>query len=110
MEYFSFLETRDFTRKIGDLISEDELNKLQLFLCSFPEHGVVIPGSGGIRKLRLGLEGRGKRGGARVIYFAAIARHRILLLDIYGKSVKADLSKGELKELKNIVQAWLNEK
>lgn len=110
MEYFGFTETADFTRKVNHLLDDDELLKLQLFLCDYPDHGDLIPGSGGIRKMRCRIRGSGKRGGARMIYFAAISKGRILLLDIYPKSEKVDLSKAELKKLRGTVDRWLSRK
>ena len=110
MDYFSFTETLRFERNVEKLFDDDGLGELQLFLCQFPERGKTIPGSGGIRKLRWGVTGRGKRGGTRIIYFVAVSRYRILLLDIYAKNEKEDLSHSELKNLKKAVEAWLNEK
>ena len=79
MDYFSFTETLRFERNVEKLFDDDGLGELQLFLCQFPERGKTIPGSGGIRKLRWGVTGRGKRGGTRIIYFVAVSRYRILL-------------------------------
>ncbi len=109
MEYLGFTETVRFQRNVAKLLDENELSELQLFLCDFPDHGKVIKGSGGIRKMRWGKTGSGKRGGTRVIYFAAITKYRILLLDIYSKSEKEDLSLGELKDLIKTLQVWLSE-
>lgn len=106
MEYFAFTETADFTRKVEGLLDDDDLLRIQLFLCDYPDHGDLIPGSGGIRKMRCRVKGGGKRGGARIIYFAAISKGRILLLDIYQKSEKEDLSKAELKNLRGIMEQW----
>ena len=66
---YSFIETKLFTRLIDDLLSDDELGELQGFLMEHPQTGDVVPGSGGVRKLRWAVRGRGKRGGLRVIYF-----------------------------------------
>lgn len=68
VEMISFVETKLFTRLVQEFLSDDEYSKLQQALLADPEVGAVIPGSGGIRKLRWGLAGRGKRGGIRVIY------------------------------------------
>ena len=59
---FSFIETKLFSRLAQDLLSDDKLAKLQFFLMENPEAGNVVPGSGGVRKLRWGMRGRGKRG------------------------------------------------
>lgn len=64
-----FLETPIFTRQIKALVDDDEYRALQLHLMMNPDAGELIPRSGGLRKIRLGLPGRGKRGGARVIYY-----------------------------------------
>ncbi len=110
MEYFDFTETLKFERKAVKLIGNDEIGELQLYLCQFPERGAVISDSNGIRKLRWSSSGRGKRGGARVIYYFSLGRGQILLLDIYAKNEKDDLTFEELKILKNIVQEWLERK
>jgi hypothetical protein len=69
----------------------------------------LIRGSGGLRKLRWRAEGRGKRGGTRVIYYWADARGYIFLLDIYPKSEQEDLTPREIKQLRAIVEEWLHE-
>ncbi|MBX3747045.1 MAG: type II toxin-antitoxin system RelE/ParE family toxin [Verrucomicrobiae bacterium] len=74
-------------------------------LVSRPDAGTLIRSGDGLRKLRWAASGRGKRGGARVIYYWWTADERILLLDVYTKNDKSDLSKDELKKLKQeIVQ------
>jgi len=65
---YTFIETRLFTHLLGRYLSDDEYAELQLQLAADPERGAVVPGSGGVRKLRWGVQGRGKRGGVRVIY------------------------------------------
>ena len=65
----SFVETKLFTRLVLEYLSDDEYSELQQALIANPEAGAIVPGSGGVRKLRWGLAGRGKRGGIRVIYF-----------------------------------------
>ena len=109
MNYFGFTETLRFERKALKLIRDEEIAEIQLYLCQFPERGAIIPDSSGIRKLRWASSGRGKRGGARVIYYFAVSKERILLLDIYAKNEKEDLTYKELKYLKNIMQKWLEE-
>jgi hypothetical protein len=64
-----FIETPVFTRAVGELLDDEELRSLQLALLQRPELGPVIQGSGGLRKLRWAVAGRGKRGGLRVINF-----------------------------------------
>ncbi len=98
-----FLETSIFTRRVTAILSDDEYRKLQAALISRPDAGVVIPGSGGIRKIRWNASGRGKRGGSRVIYYWATAQDKILMLFIYAKNESDDLTPEQLKTLKKIV-------
>ena len=66
---FTFIETQLFCRLANEYLGEDGLLALQVHLLAQPEIGKVIPGSGGVRKLRWVMPGRGRRGGLRVIYF-----------------------------------------
>ena len=67
---YSFIETKLFSRLVADYLNDEEYSKLQNALIRDPEVGDLIPGSGGVRRLRWRLTGRGKRGGIRVIYYA----------------------------------------
>jgi mRNA-degrading endonuclease RelE of RelBE toxin-antitoxin system len=98
-------ETPLFTRRVQELLQDDEYALLQAALVVNPRLGVVIPGTGGIRKVRWSGGARGKRGGTRVIYFAALADETILMLYIYPKSEQEDLSVGQKKALQEIVRA-----
>jgi hypothetical protein len=104
---FSFTETIRFTRRLFRYLDDDEYSRLQNLLLKKPTAGSVIPGGGGLRKLRWAASGRGKRGGARVIYYLALSYGRILLLDIYAKNEQADLTKDELKTLQRQSEEWL---
>jgi len=85
------------------LLDDDELFGLLEWLAVHPEVGKVIPGSGGLRKLRWAARGHGKRGGVRVIYFWWLADGRILLLDVYAKGKQEDLAADEIEKLKRKV-------
>jgi hypothetical protein len=74
-----------------------------------PTRGARIPGTGGLRKLRWSSEGRGKRGGIRVIYFIIQARELILLLLLYPKNVQDDLSAEQKRMLRELVRAELEQ-
>ena len=102
-----FTETKKFTKKVVKLLSDEIYARLQFDLCNDPQLGEIIQGSGGIRKLRWAIEGKGKRGGARVIYYWAVSDGKILMLEIYKKNEKADLSKDELVKLRKIVEELL---
>ncbi|MBD0326396.1 MAG: type II toxin-antitoxin system RelE/ParE family toxin [Pyrinomonadaceae bacterium] len=99
-----FIETTAFTRRLQTLLTDDEYSRLQSSLVVRPDLGDVITGSGGIRKLRWQSSGRGKRGGARVIYYWAITRDTILMLGVYSKNEKADLTPDEIKIMKRVVE------
>jgi mRNA-degrading endonuclease RelE of RelBE toxin-antitoxin system len=99
-----FLETSIFTRRVTAILSDDEYRELQAALMTRPDAGVVIPGSGGIRKIRWNASGRGKRGGSRIIYYWATIQGRILMLFIYAKNESDNLAPEQLKMLKQIVE------
>ncbi len=107
MILFDFIETARFTKRIVKLLSDDEYSTIQLYLCEFPDFGKIIKGSGGIRKARCGIDNRGKSGGARVIYYWAVSRGQILMLDIYTKNEKENLSPTEIKMLRQEVEELL---
>ncbi len=81
-----FIETSIFTKLVYTYLSDDEYLGLQVFLLKYPETGKIVPGSGGVRKLRRAMAGRGKRGGARVIYYFKKRESEVWMLTIYGKS------------------------
>ena len=97
------IETPIFTRQVDDQLSDEEYRLLQLHLREHPDAGAVIPASGGLRKVRWRLPGRGKRGGARVIYYWKTARARLYLLFLYPKSVRSDLTPAQLRTLRKLV-------
>ena len=99
-----FLETLIFTRQVTELIDDDNYREMQQFLVRNPGRGKIIQGSGGIRKIEWTLAGRGKKGGMRVIYYWQVAASRILMLFLYPKNVQDDLTKEQLKRLKDIVE------
>lgn len=103
---YSFRETSWFTKRVLDLLTDEEYSKLQWRLIEFPEAGDIIKGSGGIRKIRQSAKGKGTQGGARVIYYFANEKQEIFMLDIYAKNEKEDLSIEQIRELKNLVKEW----
>lgn len=98
-----FIETPIFTRLVQGLLSDDEYRLLQMALMIQPDLGPVIQGSGGLRKVRWALPGRGKSGGVRVIYYL-IARDRALFVYIYPKGKQDDLTAEQLKRLRRIIE------
>lgn len=86
------------------LLSDDAYSSLQLALLRRPAAGAVIPGSGGLRKLRWGMAGGGKRGGARIIYYWHAPSSRMLMLFAYSKNERADLTATQREALRKIVE------
>lgn len=109
MDYFGFTETHRFVKRAENLLGADVISELQLYLCRYPNDGATIPASNGIKKLRWAASGKGKRGGARIIYYFADNAGRILLLDIYAKNEEENLTADDLRELKNAVDFWRGE-
>ena len=100
---FEFIETPAFTRIVGHYLDDDEYARLQEYLNEYPEAGVVVPGSGGVRKLRWRGAGHGKRGGLRLIYYLRLTREEIWMLTIYGKNVRENIAAHLLKRIKEAI-------
>lgn len=97
-------ETSVFTRQVQKRLDDESYRLLQLHLMENPEAGTLIRGTGGLRKIRWQGSGRGKRGGVRVIYYWATAQHVILMLLMYRKKDRDDLSPEQRTILKRIVE------
>ncbi len=89
-------------------MSEEKYSELQEALILRPDIGDLIPGSGGLRKIRWGVEGRGKRGGVRVIYYWKVREDQIIFLLAYPKNVQDNLSTEQLKRLKTVMAEELS--
>jgi mRNA-degrading endonuclease RelE of RelBE toxin-antitoxin system len=98
------IETPIFTRRIQAMLSDEEYRLLQLHLVNRPDVGKVIPGSGGLRKLRWSAGGHGKRSGIRVVYYWFVSQDIILLLLSYSKNERDDLTAEQLRRLKQVVE------
>lgn len=98
-------ETLTFTRQAEKLLSVSEKAELIDFLSQNPEAGDLIPGAGGVRKVRIALQGRGKRGGARVIYYFHSEAIPLFALLIYAKTDRADMTPTERKDIARLVDA-----
>ncbi|MGM0783694.1 MAG: type II toxin-antitoxin system RelE/ParE family toxin [Pseudomonadota bacterium] len=98
-----FIETSIFTRQVKELATDDELKELQIELIAQPDKGELIQGTGGLRKIRMATNNRGKSGSSRVIYF--LANHdTIYLVLAYSKSVKESLTQAEKTALKTLTK------
>lgn len=102
--FCTIVETNEFAGLKDRIFAADELDALFDYLSTRPDAGVVVPGSGGIRKLRWGQGANGKRGGARVIYFHRREQMRVVLLTAYAKNRKSDLDKDELMRMRKNVE------
>lgn len=98
-----FVELPFFVRCAQDLFSDDDLRELQVTLLENPTAGDLIPGGRGLRKLRVPLPGRGKRGGARVIYYHWVSHDPCYLVFAFAKNVAADLTRDQLRRLADVI-------
>jgi mRNA-degrading endonuclease RelE of RelBE toxin-antitoxin system len=98
-----FAETPLFSKILERYLSDEEYAELQAFLSEHPEAGEVVRGSGGVRKLRWAVKGRGKRGGLRVIYYLWRAQGQIWLLTLYSKNVKETIPAHVLRKIKEAI-------
>ena len=98
------IETPVFTKRVNEILDHDEYRLFQIQLLQNPDSGSIIQGSGGIRKIRWSGSGREKRGGSRILYFWFNKNYVLLMLFIFKKNEKDDLSKEQLKLLKTIVE------
>ena len=96
------VETPEFLAAARKLMDDDERALLVDFLASNPEAGDLIPGTGGVRKVRWALEGRGKSGGARVIHFYHNADMPLFIVSIFAKNQKSDLTAAERNDFKQM--------
>jgi mRNA-degrading endonuclease RelE of RelBE toxin-antitoxin system len=101
-----FIETSVFTKLITKYLTDDEYIGLQSFLLKYPNVGKVIRGTGGVRKLRWAVAGKGKSGGLRIIYYWQVNENEIWMLTVYGKSERESIAAHILKkiaeEIKNV--------
>lgn len=96
----TFIETKLFTKLVEQYLSHDSYRQLQTALASDPEAGLLIPDSGGLRKLRWGIAGRGKRGGLRIVYYVRLRQDEIWLLTLYPKNVAENIPAHVLQQIK----------
>lgn len=101
-----FIETPIFTKRIKSFVIDEDYRLLQVMLAANPMAGVIIKGSGGIRKLRWSSEHKGKRGSYRVLYYYANSLHQFWMLFVFAKSEQSDLTPQQLKTLRRIVENW----
>ena len=98
------VETPEFVARAKKLLTEEAREELIGHLAHNPTAGDVVPGGGGIRKVRWRLEGRGKRGGARVIYFFHSANVPLFLLTAFAKNERVDLSQEDRNSFQRLTK------
>ena len=99
-----FIETTAFTKYVYDYLTDDEYLGLQGFLLKNPEFGKIVPGSGGVRKLRWGALGKGKSGGVRVIYYFKKRDDEIWLITIYSKNETENIPAHILRQIRKEIE------
>ena len=100
----TFTEHPIFTKRITELLSDEEYREFQSDLAANPQTGDVVPGLGGLRKIRLALPGRGKRGGARVLYLLFLNAETVFLLYVFTKGEFGDLPPNKKRVIKALVE------
>lgn len=100
-----FIYTESFQKSWKAMgLSDEDLPLLEIELLKNPRAGDVIEGTGGARKLRIQLEGRGKSGGARVIYLDVYEKEHLYLLFAYPKNVQENLSADQKKAIAKLIE------
>jgi RelE toxin of RelE / RelB toxin-antitoxin system len=105
----SVAETPSYSSQAAKLLSEHERIEVVNTIAANPTAGVLIPASGGLRKMRIGLEGRGKRGGGRVIYWYHSQNHPAVLLWVLAKNAASDLTPDQAKRVKILADSLLED-
>ncbi len=103
----TIVEVEPFFRQARQIWSEEELDVLKDHLARYPNEGEIMRGTGGVRKFRWGVEGSGKRGGGRVIYYYHSSRMPLFLLIAYMKNTTSDLTKAQQKAMAKLITVLL---
>jgi hypothetical protein len=103
MPPMAVVEMPEFLDRAKAILTEAERTALVAHLGANPEAGLLVPGTGDVRKIRWGTPGQGKRGGARVIYYYYNESIPLFVLDIYAKNWKTDLSEADKRSLKRLL-------
>jgi hypothetical protein len=98
-----FIRLSTFEKSAARLLTEAEVLEMEILLITNPTAGAVIPGGKGLRKLRQALAGRGKRGGARVIYYFISTHAQIYLVYAYAKNEQENLTQTQIKQLASLL-------
>ena len=99
-----FIYTPLFERMCRELLDDDAMRQVESRLLTEPRAGVLVGATGGVRKLRVALPGRGRRGGARLAYLYLELRGKIYFLLVYAKNERVDLTPADKKVLRELVK------
>ncbi len=100
----SVIELAEYVQQANKLFEPEEQNKIINYLAEYPESGSVIPGTGGVRKLRWKYGGKGKRGGVRIIYYYYNENFPVVCISLFPKNQKGNLTKAEEHGLAKLVE------
>lgn len=100
--------TSVYEKRVGKTLRSEERDAMELHIAENPEIHPIVSGTGGVRKARWGRQGKGKRGGVRVIYFYRSIADVVYFLDIYSKTEKEDLTPADKQELRQLVNQLRN--
>jgi hypothetical protein len=100
----TIVETRAFIARAQSLMSDEDREALKGMLAADPECGAVLRGTGGVRKVRVALQGRGKSGGARVVYYYRNEAMPLFLLTVFAKNERDNLTHAERNQLASLVR------
>ena len=100
---YTVIETPVYSSKVSRILTEGERDAFAAFISENPTVGSVVKGSGGVRKVRWAQQGRGKSGGARIIYYNRLANGEIWLLTIYAKGDRSTIPAHELRLIKETI-------
>jgi hypothetical protein len=98
--------TTVYEKRVARLISADERYSMEAHIADHPEIHPVVAGTGGVRKARWSREGKGKSGGVRTIYFYASSFAVVLMIDIYSKNEKGNLTDADKKAIRSLVKEY----
>jgi mRNA-degrading endonuclease RelE of RelBE toxin-antitoxin system len=107
--WITVVELPAFEKATKGLLTGEEAEGLVTFLACHPDDGDIIPGTGGLRKIRWAARGKGKRGGARVIYYFRDLNMPLYLITAFGKGEKIDLTQGEKAQMRHLVDLIVDE-
>jgi len=97
------VETRPFQQRVVGRLSDEERLAFIAYIAAHPEAGGIVPATGGVRKVRWGVDSRGKRGGVRVMYYYHNEAMPIFLLDVFAKNEKDDMTPAEKKVMRQLI-------